>query len=226
MQDKWQKATIIKAWNQTPDFKSLILKPEKLHSFYSGNFVELATQQNGPYKCYSVVSAPSYDPTIEVGVKLYEKGELSPKLFRLNVGDKILMRGPMGAGFIWEPSDRNTVMIAGGAGICPMVSILRQHRPAAGKLSLLFSARTGSTYYEKELKELTTEKNVELLVRNTTEESRVDKKFIVEMFADKIKPTTDFFVAGPTEFVQNISYWLRQLGISEDNLKTDDFAVT
>lgn len=226
MKNTWQKAVITESYNQTPDFKTLILKPEVFIPFKAGNFVEVAISKSGSHKSYSVVSTPlvgENEGAIEVGVKLYPEGELSPKLFDLKPGDNLLMRGPTGIYFVWEQSDRNIVMIAGGSGICPMVSILRQYQPGEGQIHLLFSTKSGSVYYENELKELCRKKGVGYTLVQTGSESRVSKKLLIEKFGKLIDKNTDFFVAGPTEFVGSISYWLQEAGVNPANLKTDDF---
>jgi ferredoxin-NADP reductase len=222
---KWQKAKVLKVYKQTPDFLTLILNPVKFYSFKSGNFVELAVTRNGAYKCYSAVSSPSETGVIEVGVKLFRNGELSPELFKLKAGDELLMRGPTGAHFVWEPSNRTTVAIGGGSGICPMISILRQFDPKLGKLSILFSTKYSSIYYERELAKLSLEKKVKYLLVQTGKESRISKKLLATNYGKMIKPTTDFFVAGPTSFVQDISLWLSELGVAPNNLRTDDFGT-
>ena len=223
--DNWQKATIKEEYAQTPDFRTLILEPSTLQDFKAGNFVEIAVSKNGAFKCYSVVSTPEDKKVVEVGVKLYENGALSPQLFALKKGDTILMRGPAGAYFIWEPGNRTTVAIGGGAGICPMVSILRQFDPRLGELHILFSTKQGSVYYGSELKETSAKKGVDYTLVETSGSGgdRIDKVYLESKFGKLISPATDFFVAGPTEFVQDVSYWLRELGVEEKNLRTDDF---
>ena len=228
MTNSWQEATVVSVNDQTPDFRSIILKPKKFYDFKSGNFVELAlrpAQGKLPrtYKCYSVVSTPQEIGGIEVGVKLYKDGALSPKLFKFKKNNKLLMRGPTGAYFVWELSKRDTVLIAGGSGICPMISILRQYNPGLAKMYLLFSTKQGSVYYEDELNRLCSEKNINYVLIQTGKNGRVNKKIIHGRFGNLIGTDTDFFVAGPTGFVQDVSLWLRELGVEEGSLKTDDF---
>jgi len=75
----------------------------------------------------------SYTPTTsddELGyfdliVKVYEKGAMSRHLDRMQVGDKIEVRGPKGK-FIYQPNMKFSLgMIAGGTGITPMLQVIR-----------------------------------------------------------------------------------------------------
>ena len=198
MTNSWQEATVVSVNDQTPDFRSIILKPKKFYDFKSGNFVELAlrpAQGKLPrtYKCYSVVSTPQEIGGIEVGVKLYKDGALSPKLFKFKKNNKL------------------------------MISILRQYNPGLAKMYLLFSTKQGSVYYEDELNRLCSEKNINYVLIQTGKNGRVNKKIIHGRFGNLIGTDTDFFVAGPTGFVQDVSLWLRELGVEEGSLKTDDF---
>jgi ferredoxin-NADP reductase len=219
----WQRAKVLKIVNQTGDFRSFILKPRVLLPFKSGNFVELAVSKKGPFKCYSVVSSPSEKGVLEVGVKLYKDGALSPGLFLLKQGDFVLMRGPMGVYFEWVQNDNNTILIAGGSGICPMVSILRQYTPGKGKLSILFSTKPGSVYYGDEIKELTKNKGVRYKLIETGKADRINKSLLGKMYGKLINEGAVFYIAGPTTFVQDISFWLHSLGANTNNIKTDDF---
>jgi len=222
----WQTATVVSVTQQTPGFKTLILKPQRLLPFKSGNFVEIGVEKDGANKCYSIVNSPNDNSkTFEIGVKLFSNGELSPKLFRLKVGDEVFLRGPQGAYFIWEVSSKTTIVIAGGSGICPMISILRQFDPKVGELFLLFSTKHDSIYYKNELEEKCREKKVNYSLVQTGKEGRVNKEYLENKYGKLIGVNTDFYVAGPTEFVQDVSLWLRELGVAENNIKTDDFGA-
>lgn len=226
MKNDWQTASIVKIHDQTPDFRTLILKPQKLHKFKSGNFVELAARRGRAFKCYSVVTSPTKaKDTIEVGVKLFRNGELSPHLFMLKKSARLLMRGPTGTHFVWEQSNRRTVLLAGGSGICPMVSILRQFVPNSNHIHLLYSAKEGSVYYESELSKLCSKKRIDYTLVQTGREARINKKFLLEKVGKLINANTDFYIAGPTGFVQSASFWLTSAGVKPENLKTDDFGA-
>lgn len=224
MNSDWQKAIVANVTRQTNDFITLVIKPDNLSEFKSGNFIEVGVENDGTYKCYSVVSAPSESSeTLEIGIKIIKDGELSPKLFLLKKNDQILMRGPMGAHFVWEKSSRTTVLIGGGSGICPMISVLRQYQKEQGKLKLLFSTKINAVYYKDELEKLVKQKGVEFTLIQTGKDKRINEKFLLEKFGKEINNNSEFFVAGPSNFVQDIWAWLSDAGVKPENLKTDDF---
>jgi ferredoxin-NADP reductase len=219
----WEKTKILYIKNQTPDFRTIVLKPKNPKSFKPGNFIEITNHKGGPFKCYSVVSSPSEKDVIEIGVKLLHGGALSPRIFKLNQGDELLIRGPMGAFFEWEESNKTTVLLAGGSGICPMICILRSYDPSKGKVILVFSTKKDSVYYKDELERITVEKNVNYHLVLTGRDNRIDKDFLEKKFKKIIGHETEFFIAGPSAFVQNVLSWLDELGVSPENLRYDDF---
>jgi cytochrome-b5 reductase len=78
--------------------------------------------------------ARSYTPTssnkdtgrLELTVKIYEGGKLTPYLNNLSVGDKVEIRGPKGEMKYHKNLVKELGMIAGGTGITPMFQIIRR----------------------------------------------------------------------------------------------------
>ena len=78
--------------------------------------------------------ARSYTPTssnkdtgrLELTIKIYEGGKLTPYLSKLEVGDKVEIRGPKGEMKYHKNLVKELGMIAGGTGITPMFQIIRR----------------------------------------------------------------------------------------------------
>jgi cytochrome-b5 reductase len=78
--------------------------------------------------------ARSYTPTssnkdtgrLELTVKIYEGGKLTPYLSKLNIGDTVEIRGPKGEMKYHKNLVKEMGMIAGGTGITPMFQIIRR----------------------------------------------------------------------------------------------------
>jgi cytochrome-b5 reductase len=96
----------------------------------------------------------SYTPTsnnldlgvLELVIKCYETGLLTGKyLANLEVGDKVLFRGPKGAMKYKRGLCRRIGMIAGGTGITPMYQLIRaicEDERDTTEISLIFANRT------------------------------------------------------------------------------------
>jgi NAD(P)H-flavin reductase len=78
-------------------------------------------KNSNTFRPYTPISCNGKE--IEFFIKKYEKGVMSSFLASLNVGDRVESCGPFGSYEIQEHS--KVLMIAGGTGITPMMSILR-----------------------------------------------------------------------------------------------------
>jgi ferredoxin-NADP reductase/fatty acid desaturase len=98
--------------------------------FKAGQYVTLSKLIEGEpvTRCYSICSTPQ-DNRLSIGVKQVEGGVMSHYLNQqLKPRDEITVAGPFGD-FIFDPlaspSDKPLVLIAGGSGITPIMSIAR-----------------------------------------------------------------------------------------------------
>jgi ferredoxin-NADP reductase len=95
-------------------------------------------------RSYSVSSPPEDAGVVELTVDRLPDGEVSPYLTEVvEVGDEVELRGPIGGYFAWR-GESPLLLVAGGSGIAPVMSMLRSRRlshpdtPAR----LLFSVRS------------------------------------------------------------------------------------
>jgi ferredoxin-NADP reductase len=98
---------------------------------------------------YSASNAPG-GPELHLTIKIKEGGRISPLLARLQTGERLAVRGPFGS-FVVDPADdgapahapRRLVLIAGGAGITPLVSIARSILAGdeAAEIALVYANR-------------------------------------------------------------------------------------
>ena len=81
----------------------------------------------------SIASAPRPE-LISLTVERLEDGEVSPYLVdEITPGDLAEIRGPIGEWFVWSPADRHPLLlIAGGFGFVPLMSMLRQRSALGG----------------------------------------------------------------------------------------------
>ena len=93
-------------------------------AFLPGQYVNLAVPGTGQSRSYSFSSAPE-DKALTFLVKLTPGGVMSDYLDqRAAVGDELTFTGPHGSFFLRE-SDDPLLLLAGGTGLAPILSILR-----------------------------------------------------------------------------------------------------
>src|ERR687884_532104 len=89
-------------------------------------------------RSYSVASSPA-DPLLEFYVERLDDGEVSTYLADVvEPGDTLELRGPIGGWFVWD-GERPALLVGGGTGVVPLVSMLRTAREL-GRTDLLRTA--------------------------------------------------------------------------------------
>jgi ferredoxin-NADP reductase len=80
-------------------------------------------------RSYSIASAPEHD-AVELTIERFEDGEVSPySPTTSSPGDQFEVCGPIGGPFTWSVDDGGPLYLIGGAGMVPLMAMLR-HRAA------------------------------------------------------------------------------------------------
>lgn len=94
-------------------------------------------------RAYSIASSSRTNDYLEFYVTLVHSGALTPRLFALNIGDKIGLGTKCVGMFTLDkvPSDHNIVLVATGTGVAPYVSMLRSEAlERKGKIAVIHGA--------------------------------------------------------------------------------------
>jgi propane monooxygenase reductase component len=131
----------------THDITHLVLRliePGSLR-FYPGQYVDIQVPDQAEHRSFSMAAPPSPDGRLEFIIKRYPGGHFSGLLEgTLAVGDKLDITGPYGTFTLKSSSDRRLVLAAGGAGMAPMLALLRQMAEAGNErpVTFYYGART------------------------------------------------------------------------------------
>jgi ferredoxin-NADP reductase/predicted pyridoxine 5'-phosphate oxidase superfamily flavin-nucleotide-binding protein len=232
--------------------KSFYLQAENhtVPSFKSGQFltVKLSIDGKDAIRTYTVSSAPA-DSTLRISIKREVSlgGNVPDGLFssfihsQLAIGDTIYAKAPGGA-FTFDTSEqRPAVLLAGGVGITPMVSMARHAliegvRTRSTRSTTLICAASNSEQraFFNELEQLEAQSNGS--VRSFWALSKVDKTMkpgrdyhhhgrISVSLLQAILPIDDydFYLCGPVSFMQSMYDMLRQLGINDARVFAEEF---
>jgi ferredoxin-NADP reductase len=135
------------------------LEPEQGHyDFKPGQYCTLG--RDGVERAYSIVSAP-YEPTLEIFVELVPEGELTPRMWQMQVGDTMSIRPRPKGIFLLDARVHHHLMVATVTGVAPYVSIIRQYLHQ-GEQGHTFYILLGASYqdeltYDQELSRLAAE---------------------------------------------------------------------
>ena len=126
--DKFHRAKITKRVDLAPEQWMIRVQPDAEFKFEPGQYATLGL--DGPDKRrerpYSIVSSP-YQSELEFFFELVPPGDLTPLLYKLQVGDELLMRkAPKGRFVLDTKSGRtNHLLVCTVTGVAPFVSYVR-----------------------------------------------------------------------------------------------------
>ena len=244
--NEWRSFEVVDIVQESSVIKSFYLSPKQEGTtlpFRAGQFLPIRVpageEGNVLTRTYTISSAP-LDQSYRISVK--KDGLVSGYLHdRLQVGDVIEARGPRGRFHIDPNPERPALLVAGGVGITPMISMMRQVVQDGFRLrklksvTLLHVARTSleRAFYDDAL-ELT--KGTQGLVRYASLLSRpaeserqgVDFQGAGHLNADTLEqflPDGDFdvYLCGPAGFMQSAYNHLRALNVPDADIHAEAF---
>lgn len=221
------KLQLIEKKLQTPDVTTFVFQPLEPVSWEAGQFAHYVlhhepTDERGSDRWFTISSAP-FENVICITTRHTDDAgsTFKKKLFSLKEGKKIEISDISGD-FTVEDLTKEYVFIAGGIGITPFHSILKQldHEKKKINVTLLYSNRDQSVVFKNELEEFAT-RNPGLQIHYVFSPEHIDEKKIKELVPDLEKPV--FYVSGPEPMVESLGNLLKEMGVKEENLKQDWF---
>ncbi len=233
----WQLASVVAKHNETPRVITLRLASEVWPEHLPGQHVDVRLTAEDGYQAqrsYSIASAPA-PGSLELTVEEIADGEVSPYLSQeLRPADQLEMRGPIGGYFTWTEADGGPLLlVAGGSGIAPLMSMLR-YRAAAGSdipATLLYSSRSWEEIiYREELDRMSGDAGLRIvhtLTRSHPDDwdgytRRIDTEML-EAVTSSLAANQLAYICGPTQLVENVANDLVGLGYPPARVKTERF---
>jgi len=152
------KATVQEAVKHNASVVSYRLTPHgRVPKFHPGQFLHLALDEYSPdrqwpeSRVFSIASSTS-ERALELAVTISVKGPFTRRIFNtLEKGSECWLKLPYGE-FLFPP-DRYLILIAGGVGITPYLSLLKQMHEEGSEhaVSLYYGVRSAEHYLFGEL---------------------------------------------------------------------------
>jgi ferredoxin-NADP reductase len=146
---RWQDAVISRIVENTPRIKNFFFTLPQGFALQPGQHVDIRLTAADGYRAersYSIASAPEDGRELELAIEKVDNGVVSSFFHDVAmVGDTIELRGPIGGYFVWNVADGGPLLlVGGGSGTVPLVSMLRHRRAQKSSVPtlLLVSART------------------------------------------------------------------------------------
>ncbi|WP_328390717.1 ferredoxin reductase [Nocardia sp. NBC_00416] len=232
---RWLAAELVRARPEAPGARTLTLRIPGWPGHLPGQHVDVRLTAPDGYhaeRSYSL-AAPAAGDLVQLTVQRVPGGEVSPYLVdTLPLGAFIEIRGPVGGWFVWEPSESPVFLVGGGAGIVPLMAMVRAHRGAgcAAPLRLIYSVREpGGRYYRDELDQPGEGRTrVDLLYTRRAPAGfpRPVGRLTAADLADHTGPPSSgvtCYVCGPTGFVEAAAELLVGAGYAPGVVRTERF---
>lgn len=206
---------------------SFIFKPGKKLRWKAGQYLIYSLPHEprdlrGKMRFFTISSAP-YEKNPVITTKIGNMSSTFKKtLDKLKIGMEIEAKGPDGD-FVIGDLDKNYIFIAGGIGITPFISIIREldFRKKPINVTLLYENKTKDITFKDELDKIA-DLHPEFKLRYLISSVRINQEYlknIIGDFRDYI-----FYVSGPDPMVEATVKLLKDLDTPEENIKEDYFS--
>jgi ferredoxin-NADP reductase len=235
----WKLTKVAAIVPRTPRITSFFFAWPDPMSFIPGQHMDVRLTAPDGYEAqrsYSIASAPEHVGHLELAVERLENGEVSTFLHdEVRVGDEIELRGPIGGHFVWSVQDGGPLLlIGGGSGVVPLVSMIRHHAAQGSRhsVTLIASARTSEhLLFLDELRSLHAGAGAFRLIATVTRETpphpdmqagRIDAALLARVLRQRGHPDRTF-VCGSNAFVESVTQMLLDLGFASDKIRTERY---
>jgi propane monooxygenase reductase subunit len=222
----------------THDMRHLVLRliePAEI-KFFPGQYVDITIPDTGAVRSFSMANTSSRESgLLEFVIKVYPDGQFSKFLAeKLAEGDRLDLSGPFGV-FTLREGDNDLVFVGGGAGMAPILSLLRTlaERGLTRKATFFYGARTKKDLcFEAELHQLEDRLPDFRYIPALSEPGDEEWDGETGLITDVVKRhASDLrgahaYVCGPPPMVEAALPLLATLGVEEKRIYYDKFTTT
>lgn len=222
----------------THDMRHLVVKlvdPEEI-AYFPGQYMDFQVPGHEATRSFSMANTPGRDGVFEFVIRCYPGGLFSGLLADgIRPGDRLAVEGPFGA-FRLRDSTARLLFVGGGAGIAPLLALLRSmaERGIDRPVTFYYGARTRRDLpFEEEFTKLSEQLPGLTFVPALSEPTADDDWYgetglITDVVARRESDLSavDAYVCGPPPMVEAAIATLERLGRSEDHIFYDKFTTT
>ena len=202
--------------------------------FMPGQYVHLSVPGTKEKRSYSFATPPHETDTYQFFIKVLEQGAMSNYVRdRAKPGDEVVMTGPFGHFYLRNP-ERPILMVAGGTGLAPMLSML-DHMVERGMTSQRVHLLIGANVVEElfylnlledyRLKGISLTTEVAVVEGNeawTGETGHVTGLLRSELIAGR----PNIYLCGPPPMIEAAESWLADNGVDDKLIHAEKFLAS
>lgn len=235
---------VVRVVELTHDIRGIHLQlhdPQRIE-FKAGQYVDLLVPGTIEWRSYSMANPPSRRSEIEIMVKLMPGGLFSSYVDRqLKPGEHLTMRGPYGNFYLRNTqhapgnTQREAIFIAGGSGMAPILSLLRDmaEQKDSRSVTYFYGARTRRDLFlldelhgfEQRLPHF---RFVPALSEPTAEDAWSGEIGLITDVVKRLVPhggDKQGYMCGPTAMIDAAIRTLQNLGVDDKDILYDKFVT-
>ena len=194
--------------------------------------MNIENDDKGPTRCFTISSSPTekylmFTTTIR-------DSPFKQKLDRIKIGDTITAKHPEGEFVLPDDKQKHLVFLSGGIGVTPFRSMLKyvSDKQISNKIIVFDSNKTQKDILFKDEFDKIEKANENIKIIYTLtgnvddwngEKGRIDKKLLTRYLDTHTINSSDFYICGPPGMIKGLKTVLRELKISSDSIKTEEF---
>jgi propane monooxygenase reductase subunit len=218
----------------TRDIRRLVLTVvEGEMPFRCGQYVDIGIPGSDESRSFSMANLPSDDGRLEFMIKLYPGGRFSSLLADggLKVGDELDVTGPYGV-FTLRETERPILFIGGGAGMAPILSLLRfMAEQGSGRSAVYYygAREEQDLFHLDELTELETLLPGFRFVAALSDGAWEGETGLITDVVERGEQDlggVEAYLCGPPPMVDAAQEMLIRLGVDEAHIHFDKFTTT
>jgi propane monooxygenase reductase subunit len=218
----------------TRDIRRLVLSVEEGEMpFHCGQYVDIRIPGTDAYRSFSMANLPSDDGRLEFMIKLYPGGRFSSLLAdgNLQAGDELEVQGPYGV-FTLRDTESPLVFIGGGAGMAPILSLLRSmaEQGVGRRAVYYYGAREEQDLFHLDEMRALAETLPDFRFVPALSDAEWDGEIgLITDVVDRCEPDlaeVDAYLCGPPPMVDAATELLLRRGAPESRIHFDKFTTT
>jgi propane monooxygenase reductase component len=228
---------LVRISSLTHDIRLLEIEIEQPLKFWAGQYVDLTLPDRSITRAFSMANAPGENTKLKFIIKKYPNGAFSSLLDGgLNVGDRVLAKGPYGTCFRREARPGPMLLIGGGSGMSPLWAILSDHIASGEQrpIRFFYGARTrADLFYLDELADISTRlKDFKFIpaLSHATEDDKwegdigfVHEVVLRHLREENLDGKIDAYGCGPAPMIDALLPVLQVNGVEPEHIYFDKF---
>lgn len=224
---------VLAVFDETPEIRTFRLARPEGFEFQAGQFLTVQIQLEGrkATRCYTISSSPDARGYVEISVK--RQGQVSRTLHSTVRPGSLLAIRPAAGAFVYPAGDdRPVVLVSGGVGCTPMISMLRHavSREPSRPVIYIHSAKTEEDIAFRQELALVARRHpqvriVTALTRASTAgehyPGRIDEGLLREVVPSPAESL--FYVCGPAAMIAGVKETLARMSVPASQVRSEAF---